>query len=154
MEQAEGILAEQLERIENPDRRARFAFVMRALSPDPAVRDAFFRDLADARNREREAWVVAGLRYLHHPLRAPGAEPYLRPTLDLLEEIQRTGDIFFPTSWLEASLGGHQSARAAAVVRQFLEDRDDLPYQLRLKVHQAADGLFRAASILDTGAEP
>ena len=33
------ILDQQLARIENPDRKARFAFVRPALSPDQAVRD-------------------------------------------------------------------------------------------------------------------
>ena len=55
---------------ENPDRKAQFAFVRPALSPDPRVRDAFFDSLGDVANRRREPWVLEGLSYLHHPLRA------------------------------------------------------------------------------------
>ena len=53
----------------NPDRKARFEFVMPALSDRPETRDAFFQSLADVKNRRREPWVVEGVSYLNHPLR-------------------------------------------------------------------------------------
>ena len=106
------ILAEQLTRIENPDRKGRFAFVMPALSADPRERDAWFRSLADVNNRRREPWVLEGLTYLHHPLRARASTGYVAPSLDLLWEIQKTGDIFFPKRWLDATLGGHNSPKS------------------------------------------
>ena len=40
----------------------------------------------------------------------------LRPGLDLLEEVQRTGDIFFPLGWLSATLSGHSTPEAAQIV--------------------------------------
>ena len=144
------ILAEQRERILNPDRRAAYEFAVPALSADRGDRDAFFESLSDPASRAREPWVLTALRLLHHPLRARESEVYIRPSLDLLEEIQRTGDIFFPLRWLQATLGGHQSAAAATVVEQYLADRPDLPPRLRAKVLQAADGLLRAARIVDT----
>ena len=143
------ILAAQRERIDNPDRRAAFEFVMPALSAEPEVRDGFFDSLREPANRAREPWVLTALRWLHHPLRARESEVYLRPSLDLLEEIQRTGDIFFPLSWLQTTLDGHQTAAAAAIVEQYLSDRPDLPPRLRAKALQAADGLLRAARIVD-----
>lgn len=143
----EAILDEQAARITNPDRQARFAFVRPALSSDPAVRDAFFEQLKDEANRTHEPWVLSGVNYLHHPLRVEASEKYIRPSLELIEEIQRTGDIFFPQRWLGATLDGHRSASAAQVVRQFLSDSPDLSPRLRGKVLQSADGLFRAASI-------
>ena len=143
------ILAAQRDRIDNPDRRAAFEFVMPALSADRAVRDAFFASLRDPANRAREPWVLTALGFLHHPLRARASEAYLRPGLDLLEEVQRTGDVFFPERWLHATLGGHQTAAAAAVVEQYLADRPDLAPRLRAKALQAADGLLRAARIVD-----
>ena len=144
------ILVAQRDRIENPDRRAAFEFVMPALSGERDVRDAFFESLRDPANRGREPWVLTALGFLHHPLRAGESEAYIRPSLDLLEEIQRTGDIFFPLRWLDSTLGGHQTASAAAIVDQYLTDRPDLPLRLRAKVLQAADGLLRAARILDS----
>ena len=143
------ILAAQRDRIDNPDRRAAFEFAMPALSADSAARDAFFESLRDPANRAREPWVLTALGLLHHPLRARESEKYIRPSLDLLEEIQRTGDIFFPLSWLQATLDGHQTATAAAIVEQYLADRPDLAPRLRAKALQAADGLQRAARIVD-----
>ena len=142
------IIAAQRDRIDNPDRHAAFEFVMPALSGERAERDAFFESLRDPANRVREPWVLTSLGFLHHPLRARESEAYIRPSLDLLEEIQRTGDIFFPLRWLDSTLGGHQTATAAAIVDQYLADRPDLPPRLRAKVLQAADGLLRAARIL------
>ena len=144
------ILEEQRGRIENPDRRARFEFIMPALSADPAERDAFFERLHDPANRRNEAWVLTAVSYLNHPLRAAHAERYLLPSLGLLEEIRRTGDIFFPMRWLEATLGGHSSPAAAAAVHAFLAANPDLPPRLRGKLLQAADPLFRAAQLLPT----
>ena len=143
------ILAAQRDRIDNPDRRAAFEFVMPALSAEPGTRGAFFDSLRDPANRAREPWVLTALRFLHHPLRARDSEVYLRPSLDLLEEIQRTGDIFFPLSWLQTTLDGHQTAAAATIVEQYLAERPDLAPRLRAKVLQAADGLLRAARIVD-----
>ena len=146
VEASAAILREQLGRIQNPDRRARFAFVVPALSPDEEVRDRFFASLAEVANRRHEPWVLDAVAALHHPLRAADAERYLRPSLDLLEEIQRTGDIFFPKRWLDATLGGHQSPRAAAVVRQFLAAHPGYPPRLRQIILQSADLLFRASA--------
>jgi aminopeptidase N len=141
-----GVLSAQRRRFIDPDRRARFEFVMDAAA-DEARRAAFFDALADASNRRHEPWVVEGLTYLSHPLRATSAERYLRPALDLLEEIQRTGDIFFPAHWMAAVLGGHRSESAAAIVRDFLRERPTYPVHLRRIVLQSADNLFRAVAL-------
>jgi aminopeptidase N len=139
------ILDDQLTRIENPDRKARFAFVQPALSSDPAVRAAFFASLKDVQNRRREPWVLEALTYLHHPLRASSSEPYIPPSLAMLREIQRTGDIFFPKRWMDATLSGHSSASAAQIVRTFVAGLEpDYPARLRRVVLSAADDLYRA----------
>ena len=136
----------QLARIDNPDRKARFAFIMPALSGDAALRERWFLSLADVENRRREAWVLDGLEYLHHPLRASQSAKYLRPSLDLLWEIQKTGDIFFPKRWMDATLGGHSSAAAAGDVRRFLATLPpEYPPRLRNIILASADELFRAA---------
>jgi aminopeptidase N len=143
------LLARQLERTENRDRQERLAFVAPALSADPIVRAAFFESLRDVRNRRREPWVLEALSYLHHPLRSPEAERFILPSLQLLAEIRETGDIFFPKRWLDATLGGHQSAAAAATVRGFLETLPaDYPPRLRLNILSSADELFRATRLL------
>lgn len=144
----EMILAEQAQRITNPDRREQFAFVRPAVSADPAARDSFFESLRNPKNREHEPWVLEGLALLHHPLRAPNSVKHIRPSLEMLEEIQRTGDIFFPKGWLDATFGGHNSAEVAEIVCGFLRDRPDYPPPLRGKILQSADPLFRAAAIV------
>jgi aminopeptidase N len=66
----------------------------------------------------------------------------------MLEEIQRTNDIFFPGTWLNASLGSYQSTEAVTIVRGFLKAHPNYNPQLRMKILQAADPLFRAAKLL------
>lgn len=88
------ILDAQRDRTQNPDRKARFEFVMPAMSADPAVRAQAFARLRDVNNRRHEPWALESLRYLNHPLREPQARLFVRPALDLLPEIQKTGDIF------------------------------------------------------------
>jgi aminopeptidase N len=148
------VLDEQAARIANPDRAARFAFVRPSLDADPSVREAFFRSLADPSNREREPWVLEGLGHLHHPLRAEGSLGMVRPALDMVEEIQRTGDIFFPGRWLGATLGGHSEVETAEAVRRFLDETPELPSRLRGKVLQSADMVWRAAAIVHGWSQP
>jgi len=143
------MLDDQLLRFKNPDRRDRFQFVIPALSADPAVRDAFFAGLKDVKNRTHEAWVLDAVRYLNHPLRAASSRKYIPAALDLVREIQRTGDIFFPKRWADAALGGYQSGQEAAQVRAFIDSLPaDYPPRLRWVLLSAADPLFRAATLL------
>jgi aminopeptidase N len=141
----EAILKAQQARITNPDRRARFAFVTPALSPDAASRDGFFAGLGRLENRVHEPWVIDALRFLNHPLRRDHAERYIAPSLELLAEIQRTGDIFFPSRWTSAVLSGHNSIAAATTVTAFLARQKDYPPRLRRIIDQSSDLLFRAA---------
>ncbi len=142
------ILDEQLARIENPDRKARFAYVRPALSADQGVRDTFFERLNEVAFRQREAWVLEGLTYLHHPLRAAASEKYISPSLAMLREIQRTGDIFFPKRWMDATLGGHSSAASARMVARFLAELpQDYPDRLRRVILSSSDDVFRASGV-------
>jgi aminopeptidase N len=60
-----------------------------------------------------------------------------------MEEIQATGDIFFPRQFISATLSGHQSAKAAEIVEAFLAERPNYPPRLKNKILMAADLLFR-----------
>ena len=144
---AAAIVDQQIERTKNPDRKAQLTFVRPALAADPSVRDAWFLSLADVANRRREPWVLEGLRYLHHPLRAAASEKHIAASLLMLREIQRTGDIFFPKRWMDATLSGHQSPSAATTVRRFVDRLPaSYPDRLRRVILSAADDLFRAAA--------
>ena len=140
----EEILTEQIARTQNPDRKARMAFVRPALSASQETRDALFASLEDVANRRREAWVLEAVGYLHHPLRASAAEKYVQPSLELLQEIQRTGDIFFPKRWMDATLSGHRSAAVARTVTAFLNALPPgFPDRLRRIVLSSSDELLR-----------
>ncbi len=83
------------------------------------------------------------MAYLNHPKRQIEALGYIRPALDELQEIQKTGDIFFPKSWLDNLMKGHKSQEAAAIVRQFLDDNPNYPENLKMKILQSADHLIK-----------
>jgi aminopeptidase N len=88
------------------------------------------------------------LRFLNHPLRRATAGKFIQPSLEMLREIQRTGDIFFPLDWTSAVLGGHNSPAAARTVTDFLAAQKEYPARLRQVIEQNADQLIRAARIV------
>jgi len=106
------------------------------------------KGLKDPENREHEPWVLAALGYLHHPLRAETSIKYIRPSLEMLEEIQQTGDIFFPKRWLDNTLGGYNTLEASDLVRNFLYRHNNYPKKLKEKILQSSDILFRSSEIL------
>lgn len=146
--QNEEILKRQLSRITNIDRIKRFEFIMPAISSDVKQRDQFFKSLELKSNRAKESNVGAALYYLNHPLRQPDSEKYLRKSLELLEEIQSTGDIFFPQNWLQSIFTLYQSPTAAKIVKDFIKERPGYNPKLKAKILQTADNLFKAESLV------
>ena len=71
----------------------------------------------------------------------------MRPALDLLPEIQATGDIFFPGRWLDAVVGRYSSPAAAQAVRDYIEQTPELSPRLVQKLLQSADVLLRLQDI-------
>ncbi|MFW5724942.1 MAG: M1 family metallopeptidase [Bacteroidota bacterium] len=143
----EGILQKELEKLENPDRKRRFEFIIPAVSQNKEIRTAFFESLKKAENRNPEPWVLEALYFLHHPLHEGQGMEYIPESLNLLEEIQRTGDIFFPQNWLHATLRNYNDQQVAEMVKQYLEGNPELSENLRLKVYQAADIIYRSAAM-------
>lgn len=129
---------EMRQRIQDPDRREQFAFVAGALEGDGG---AWFAGLRQRENRAREPWVLEGLGLLFHPRRAAGSEKFLDAALELLPEVQRTGDIFFPQRWAGVILEPYRTRGAAAVVRKWLPRLNE---RLRRTVLVAADELLWA----------
>ena len=136
--ESESILLEQRGRLQNPDRLAEFDFVAPAVSSRKEVRDEVFQALLRAENRRHEPWAESALAYLNHPLRQKEALGYIRPALEALQEVQRTGDIFFPKKWVGATLRGHDSPEVYAQVEAFQAAHPDYPPLLRNKVLQAS----------------
>ena len=147
---SDAILNTALQAVSNPDRKKRLEFLLPSLSQDPAVRDAFMASLAKPENREKESWVGSALYFINHPLRQQYSQKYLKSSLELVEEVQLTGDIFFPKAWLNATIGSYSSDYALEVLEQFLLENPDFPSVLKNKLLQSADNLYRAKQIRTT----
>jgi aminopeptidase N len=91
--------------------------------------------------------VLEALNYLHHPLRAKEAIEYLKPSLELLQEIQLTGDIFFPQRWLQTTFEAHSSKEAMEIADTFLKEHPDYPDYLKNKILQNTDLPKRAVGL-------
>ena len=144
---ASKILQEQQVRISNEDRLDRFIWLLPSLSSDEAVRDDFMKLLLQKENREKEAWVQTAFSNLHHPLRQQKSIKHLNSILEKLEEVQLTGDIFFPKGWLASSIGNYSSKEANIVLQDFLEENPNYNPILLKKLLQTTDNLTRAQSI-------
>jgi len=140
------ILEKAKQQISNPDKLERFVFMEKALSHDVSVRNTFFESFKDLNHRAKESWVLAAASYIHHPLRQADAVETLGLSLDLLEEIQRTGDIFFPKGWLDNTVGRYTSKEAYTMVVAYMNNHPDLDKNLRRKLLQATDKLYRRQS--------
>lgn len=145
---AERILDEEKTRISNTDKLSRFEFLRPALSQDPAVRDSVFISFKEAENREKESWVLSACGYIHHPLNQESSVKHVTLALELMEEIQKTGDIFFPKGWASNTVGQYTSKEAAVAVNAFLDSRPDYNPVLKNKILQATDNLSRAQAVL------
>lgn len=132
------IVNTQRSRLTSEDRRREYDFVSRACSPDRAVQDSLFASLLQQTNRQNEPWAKDLLTLLSDESREPYNVKYVKPGLDILEEVQRTGDIFFPTYWLRALLRGHSHPDARQAVETFISLHPDYPLFLKNKLLEAA----------------
>ena len=137
------ILDEQRSRLSNVDQQREFDFISRACNPDTRVQQQLFDELLMAENRRVEPWARDMLALLNDPTREPLSNRYLIPGLDALQEVQRTGDIFFPGYWLTGLLSGHRSEGAKQVVRQWIDAHTSLDAALMNKLKENAYWLLR-----------
>ncbi|MEN8834896.1 MAG: peptidase M1, partial [Polaribacter sp.] len=141
------IITQQELNISNPDQLDRFKWLLPAVSKDEIIRNLFMKSLLEKKNREKESWVQSGLNYVHHPLRQYNAIEFLPEILNKLEEVQLTGDIFFPKGWLASSIGNYSSKEAHEILDQFLDENPDYNPILLKKLYQTTDNLTRAQNI-------
>ena len=141
------ILETQQKQISNADRLERFQWLLPSLSNNVQTRDDFMQALLQKENREKESWVQAALNNIHHPVRQKTAKKHLRSILETLEEVQLTGDIFFPKGWLASSIGNYSSKEAYAILQDFLAENPDYNPILLKKLQQTTDQLERAQQI-------
>lgn len=142
---ADYIIETQRGRITNQDVLRRYDFVSPACSSDTVVMDSVFNALLVAENRAVEPWVQSALSYLNSRYREPYSNKYILPALMELQEVQRTGDIFFPKGWCGALLSGHRSKEALQIVQDFLNDNPNYPQLLKTKLLQSVYNLERIA---------
>jgi aminopeptidase N len=139
----ENVFITQSSRITNKEKLNRFRFIAEAI----VNRDAFFESLKNEKNREKEPWVIDALNYLHHPLKNKESIQYILPSLEMLSELQRTGDIFFPKQWLDATFGGHYSVDAVTEINVFLNKNPNYSKSLKDKILQSTDLVYKASII-------
>ncbi len=147
-ELADEIVSVQRGRISNPDRIMQYDFISPSVSPNKEVRDSVFRSLLTAQNRRIEPWAISALANLNDFHRQSEAIEYIRPALEEMEAIQKTGDIFFPRSWVGALIGGHTSKEAYIQIDEFFKAHPAYPQMLGNKIKQQADYLFRCFSTI------
>ena len=137
-------IEEQARRLINgKDRIAEFEFVYPFIIGDNVVRDSLFKTLLKSENRMVEPWAATALGYLCHFSRKESAVNYILPALQILPEIQKTGDIFFPANWLRALLSGQKGEQASEIIQNYLKNSNIHPL-LRGKVLQQADHIINS----------
>ena len=139
----EQILKTAEEAITNNDKRNRFKFLLPSISNNYETKKEFFESLKQEKNRAKESWVTNAMNNLNHPLHQKESLQYLRNSLDLLDEIQKTGDIFFPKRWLSSTIGNYTSLEAYEILQAYLDANPKLKPSLKSKVLQASDDLRR-----------
>ena len=143
-DQWQEILDRQRDRLNNEDQRREFDFISRACNPDAQVQQQLFNELLQVENRRVEPWARDMLALLNDPTREPFSNRYIIPGLDVLQEIQQTGDIFFPGYWLTSLLSGHKSDEAKTIVKQWIDSHADLEQALMNKLKENAYWLLRS----------
>lgn len=136
--QWQSIISTQRARLSGADRIREFDFVSRACTPDTAQQQTLFRSLLLKENRAVEPWAAQLLALLNDASREPQSNGYILPSLNVLAEIQRTGDIFFPADWLWSLFSGHKSEEARQIVRTFITAHPDYLPPLMNKLKENA----------------
>lgn len=141
------ILDQQKQLTKNKALLTRLDFVSPALAINEGVRSSFFETLKSPENRIDEDFVIEAVQYLHHPLRAQSAEKFILPSLEMLNEIRKSGGFLFPDHWLSATFYGHRSSSIVEIANNFLTAHPDLNPKLKQKVLQAVDPVQRAVNL-------
>ena len=132
------ILATQRARLHSQDELAAFDFIAKACNPEAQVQQEVFAELLKKEGRSVETWAAKSLALLNDAAREPLSNIFIHPALNALQDVQRTGSIFFPSDWLKALLARHATPMARAAVANWINTRSDYPQTLMNKVKEAA----------------
>jgi len=123
----------------------KYAYVAGAARPDPASKQKYFDDYLHDASRP-EDWIEQSLGAFNYWNQSELTLPYLKPALEALPQVKRERKIFFLLGWLNAFIGGQQSAAAQAEVKTYLNN-PTLDKDLRLKILEVSDELDRTVKI-------
>ena len=123
----------------------KYAYMAEAARPEEAVKQKYFDEYLHNTARP-EDWVEQSLGSFNYWNQQELTLPFLRPALDALPQVKRERKIFFLLAWLNAFIGGQQSAKAQKQVHAFL-DTAALDKDLRLKILEVVDELDRTVKI-------
>jgi aminopeptidase N len=142
--EADALLAAEQKRDSTGDGQ-KYAYVAQAARPDSASKQKYFEDYLHDPSRP-EDWIEQSLGTFNYWNQSELTVPYLKPALDALPQIKRERKIFFVLGWLNAFIGGQQSAAARLQVREFL-NAGAIDKDLQLKILEVYDELDRTVKI-------
>jgi aminopeptidase N len=125
----------------------KYAYAAQAARPDAATKKYYFDDYLHHPERP-EDWIEESLGEFNYWNQSSLTETYLQPALAALDQIKQQRKIFFLVGWLNAFIGGQQSAAAQQQVHDYLKT-NKVDEDLRLKILQAVDELDRTVAIRD-----
>ncbi|MCU1331898.1 MAG: Peptidase rane alanine aminopeptidase [Candidatus Angelobacter sp.] len=123
----------------------KYAYMAAASRPDAATKKQYFDEYLHDTARP-EDWIEISLGSFNWWNQSDLTLPYLGPALDVLPQVKRERKIFFMLAWLNAFIGGQQSAAAQKQVHDFLNSAT-LDKDLRLKILEVVDELDRTVKI-------
>ena len=141
---AEALFAAEQKRDNSGDGQ-KYSYMAQAARPDPASKRHYFDDYVHESSHP-EDWIEQSLGPFNYWNQSQLTLPYLKPALEALPQIKRERKIFFALGWLNAFIGGQQSAAAQAQVHEFLKSAT-LDKDLQLKILEVSDELDRTVKI-------
>ena len=141
---ADKILAREKQRDHTTDGQ-KYAYMAEAARPDTETKKKYFDDYTKNPDRP-EDWVQTSLGAFNYWNQSTLTQPYIEPALRALPQIKRERKIFFLVAWLDAFIGGQQSAKSDQLAHRYLDTAQIEP-DTRLKILQAVDGLDRTVKI-------
>jgi aminopeptidase N len=142
--EAEALLAAEEKRDPSGEGR-KYAYVANAARASAEAKKEYFDGYMKDASRP-EDWVEQSLGAFNSWNQSSITLPYLKPALDALPQVKKERKIFFVLAWLNAFIGGQQSAEAQAQVQEFLKSAA-LDKDLKLKVLEVFDDLNRTVKI-------
>ena len=142
--EAEAVLAAEEKRDPSGDGK-KYAYMAAAARLDANTKKQYFDEYLHNAARP-EDWIEISLGSFNWWNQSDLTLPYLGPALDALPQVKRERKIFFMLAWLNAFIGGQQSAAAQKQVHDFL-DKASLDKDLRLKILEVVDELDRTVKI-------